>query len=300
MAPRGSATRNVDRLGAAAPLRKADLHAADERGDRVVDRALLDAVILERLLIDREAQALGALAEAVVRIDDEIDRVEGLAHFRRRDRAASPRRVHRLRRAASTSTGGPGGTSTTLIAVCSGAGRPSSRLRISSAMAWLARLRSPFGCRLIARSPMLGRPAQIVMAHEAVEVERRGRAGIGLDRGQLGNVLEPLGRRRQHAIASLRAKRRAADRRRPQSPTCCRTAAASRARFWSRKAPCESSVATPTPIRNRLRPLSTRQQRRRDADDRNRPWRRVHAHDRRRRRAPARNACRRSSAAARA
>ena len=83
IAERGSATVISIGLGAAAPLRKADLHAADQRADRVVDGLLFDAVIFQRLLIDLEAQALGALAEAVVRIDDEIDRVESLAHLRR-------------------------------------------------------------------------------------------------------------------------------------------------------------------------------------------------------------------------
>ncbi len=46
---------DVDRLQALAALGKADLYAADERADRIIDRLLLDAVELERLLVDREA-----------------------------------------------------------------------------------------------------------------------------------------------------------------------------------------------------------------------------------------------------
>ena len=59
------------------------------RADRVIDRLLLDAVEFERLLVDREAQAVGRLAEAVVDVDDEIHRFERLAHFRRRARGGS-------------------------------------------------------------------------------------------------------------------------------------------------------------------------------------------------------------------
>ncbi len=48
--------------------------------------------------------------------------------------------------------------------------------------------------------------AQIVVAHEAVEVERRRRAGIGLDRGQLRQVLEPLGGGHQRAVGLLQRR----------------------------------------------------------------------------------------------
>ena len=76
----------IDRLETAAALGKADLRAADQRADRIVDRLLLDAVELQRLLVDRKAQALGRGPETVVDVDDEIDRLEGLAHLRRRAR----------------------------------------------------------------------------------------------------------------------------------------------------------------------------------------------------------------------
>ena len=44
------------------------------------------------------------------------------------------------------------------------------------------------------------------MAHEAVEVERRRRPRIGLDRDKLGQVLEPVGRRHQRAIGFFEAR----------------------------------------------------------------------------------------------
>ena len=47
-----------DRLKAVAALRIADLGSPDDRRDRVVDRLFGDAVKLQRLLIDREAQPL--------------------------------------------------------------------------------------------------------------------------------------------------------------------------------------------------------------------------------------------------
>ena len=50
--------------------------------------------------------------------------------------------------------------------------------------------------------------AQIVVAHQAVEVERRRRARIGLYRGQLGQVLQSVGRRHQDAVCVF--ERRAA------------------------------------------------------------------------------------------
>ena len=53
-------------------------------------------------------------------------------------------------------TGGPGGGSTTFIDVPGGTAISLMRWRMSSAMAWLARSRSPFGTRLIATSPISG------------------------------------------------------------------------------------------------------------------------------------------------
>ncbi len=47
---------------------------------------------------------------------------------------------------------------------------------------------------------LLRQLAQVVMAHQPVEVERRGGAGIKLDRGQLGQVLQPGGGRGQIAL----------------------------------------------------------------------------------------------------
>ena len=77
---------------------------------------------------------------------------------------------------------------------------------MSSAMAWLARLRSPLATEIDRQIALVRIRAQVVVAHEAVEVERRGRAGIGLDGGKLGQVLEPLGRRHQRTIRLFEAR----------------------------------------------------------------------------------------------
>ena len=45
--------------------------------------------------------------------------------------------------------------------------------------------------------------AQIIMAHQPVEVERRGSSGIGLDRGQFRQVLEAVGGRSQNPVGRL-------------------------------------------------------------------------------------------------
>ena len=49
---------------------------------------------------------------------------------------------------------------------------------MSSAMAWLARLRSALGTRFTYEIALLGLVAQIVVAHQPVEIERRRGAGV--------------------------------------------------------------------------------------------------------------------------
>ena len=201
----GQRDGDVDRLEAVAALRIADLHPADQRADRVVDRLLLDAVEFERLLVDREAQALGRLAETVVDVDDEIDRLERLAHFRgeraaaRRVRAidfGEQRREHRR----------PGRNLDHLERRAGGQreiGEPTAdveRDRVARALALV------FGDEIDREVALLRIRAQVVVAHEAVEVERRRRARVGLDRRQLGQVLEPLGRGHQRPIGFFQAR----------------------------------------------------------------------------------------------
>jgi hypothetical protein len=56
------------------------------------------------------------------------------------------------------------------------------RSRMSSAISWLDRSRSLFGGQVERQVAHLRFRAQEIMAHEAVEVERRGGAGMGLHR----------------------------------------------------------------------------------------------------------------------
>ena len=74
---------------------------------------------------------------------------------------------------------------------------------MSSAIAWLARDAFALRRQIDREIAHLRLRAQIIVAHEAVEVERRRRPGIGLDRGQLRQVLQPVGRRLQHAVRLL-------------------------------------------------------------------------------------------------
>src|SRR5690606_25819460 len=60
-----------DRRAPAAPVRIADGRPAGQRADRIVHVSLLDAVIFEIVLVDGDANALRAIAEAVLDVDDE-------------------------------------------------------------------------------------------------------------------------------------------------------------------------------------------------------------------------------------
>ena len=150
---------------------------------------------------DRRAQPPGAAAPiGVVDVDDERHRAEAVLDLGG-DRAAGlgvgavdlgeQRRQHRR----------PGRRLDHLQRWCPAARRGRrAAARMSSAMAWLARSRSAFGSEVDLHVALLGLGAQVVVAHQAVEVERRGGAGIGLDRAHLGQ--------RQHG-ASDRLQRRA-------------------------------------------------------------------------------------------
>ncbi len=72
---------DLDRLGAVAALRITDLYAADESGDRVVHRLLLNPIKFEVFLVDRKAQPRARLVKGVVDINNKIDLAKGLTHF---------------------------------------------------------------------------------------------------------------------------------------------------------------------------------------------------------------------------
>ena len=157
------------------------------------------------MLVDRDAQPLGGLGESVVDIDHEVDRLERLAHLggelapaRRvgavdlgehgRKHRRAGRHLHHLER------------------------RPLAKRQVGEAVADVERDRVA-GAGAIALADEIDREvallrlvAQIIVAHETVEIERRRRAGVGLDRGQLGKVLQSLGRSHQRAVGLLEAR----------------------------------------------------------------------------------------------
>ena len=113
-------------------------------------------------------------------------------------------------------TGGPGGTSTTLTTV------PCGRRKTLEPPAHFERdlVAGPaalgLGREIDLQIALLRLVAQIGVAHETVEVERRGRARIGLDRGQL--LAESA--RRLAAAASTRSVS-SSDAPRGRSTTTC-------------------------------------------------------------------------------
>ncbi len=178
---------------------KIDLGSADESADRVVDRLFGDPMEFERFLVDCEAQPLRRHAVAIVDVDDEVDRFEGFADFR--GQLAPARRVGPIDFGQQRREDGrPGRDFDDLD-------RSVRRQRhIREPVANVKRNRMagarPFAFRLeIDRKiPRLRIGAKIIVAHKAVEVEWRGRPRVGLDRCQLGQVLQPGGRRHQRPI----------------------------------------------------------------------------------------------------
>ena len=98
-------------------------------------------------------------------------------------------------------TGGPGGGSTTLRRCLR---EPAQAMRAADVerdgMARAAA--SALGRRLICDIALLGRGAEIGVTNEAVEVERRSRAGIGLNETHL-RQFETSRRRQSSATASV-------------------------------------------------------------------------------------------------
>jgi hypothetical protein len=160
---------------------------------------------LGRLLVDREAQAFGRPAEAHVSVDDEVDRLERFAHFGREVAPAfsvrpvdlgDERREHRR----------PGGNLDHLER------RPRRQRKVVEPAANVEgdRVARPVALRLVEEVDrevaLFGVGADVIVAHQAVEVERRRRPGIGLNRHELRQVLQPLGRRHQGAVGVLEAR----------------------------------------------------------------------------------------------
>ena len=145
---------------------------------------------------------------------------------RRPPRAGSPSSGRRPRPAASPAPAGR--------AALRPRGRPCRPARSTSSAAradrarWrgCARSRSPRGARLRLQFAELGQFADIIMPHQPVEVERRRRAGIGLDRADFRQLPRHHRRSRTTCARYLPASRPRADRPPRPFPTCCRTAAA--------------------------------------------------------------------------
>ncbi len=110
LAPRqiafGQPHDDLDRVAAFAAVRIADRGAAEQRRDRVVDVALLDAEVFEAILVDRDAQPRPRLADRIVDVDDVGHRGEDFLQFVRRRRAGPSMTARRPRRAASPAPAG--------------------------------------------------------------------------------------------------------------------------------------------------------------------------------------------------
>ena len=194
--------RDRDGMPPRPAMRIADRHAAHELGDRVVHILLADLVIFEIVLVDADALALGAHAETVIHVDDERHALEDLAQLggdrsarlavraidftkqRRQDRRPRRHLDHLHRRA----------------------GRHRER---SQPLAHVERdqVTGPIALALRRQVELqvakLGILADIVVAHETVEVERRRRPRMGLDRQQLRQIGQPIGRLGQDPVRLL-------------------------------------------------------------------------------------------------
>ncbi len=194
---------DLHRIGAAAAVRVADDHAGAEQGlDRVVDRLLLDAVELEIGLIDPDPQAFRRHPEAVVDVDDEVDLLEDLPQLarigpprrgigpvdlgeKRREHGRARRHLHHLDGRALRHRH---------------AGEPLAHLerdRVARARAFV------LGDEVDREITELGAPADVIVAHEAVEVEGRRRPGIGLDGPQFGQIRDRPGEIEENALRLL-------------------------------------------------------------------------------------------------
>ena len=194
-----------DRLEAGAALRIADLGSADQRAERIVDRLLLDAVKFQRLLVDGDAQPFGRNAVAVVRVDDEVDAIERLTHARRGraprrrvgavdlgEQCRKHRRTGRNLNHFQRSVGGERQVLQPLADV--------ERDGVAGALAVVLRR------QVDVEVAHLRLAAHVVVAHQAVEIERRRRPRIGLDRHQFRQVGEAVGGVFQHAVGRLDAR----------------------------------------------------------------------------------------------
>ena len=191
-----------DGLTAAAAVRIADGRAGEVAPDRVVDVLLLDMVIFEIVLVDRQPQAVGADAVGIVDVDDEGHALECRPHLgrhraadigvravdlgeKRRQHRRSGRRLDDLDRCA----GGHGEPAQLL---------PEVERDLVAGAAALA-----LGQEIDLDVAQLRRRAEIVVADQTVEIERCGGAGVALERDGFGNFRGAIDRRLEHAIGVL-------------------------------------------------------------------------------------------------
>ena len=152
----GKPHRDLDRIAALAAMRIADGDAAEQRLQRVVDVALLDAEEFQPVLVDGNAQARARLRRSSRRCRrcreptaNDLLQFRRNRAARRRIRAVDFREQRREHRRSGRHFDHFGDR----------AGRQRQRLqrsRRSSAMAWLERLRSARGARLTCNSPSSG------------------------------------------------------------------------------------------------------------------------------------------------
>ena len=191
-----------DRQAAFAPVGIAHGLAAVQQGQRVEHVLFLHAEEVEIVGRDRRAQAAGLGAEAVVDVDDEGHGLERLADAggggaagfgvgavdlgqKGRDHRRAGGRFHDLEAGAFGHVQRREPFAQVKRDVMAGAVAVGLRQQVDRDFA------------------QLGLCAQVVVADEAVEVEGRGRAGMGLDDGHFGQGKDHIGHVAGHAVRRL-------------------------------------------------------------------------------------------------
>ena len=166
-------------------MRISNPHPAQQRADGIIQGLLLNAMEFHVLLVDLQMHALVGLAEGIVHVDDKVHRTEGRADSARRlaprrgvgavDLGHQGRQNGRPRRHLNHLDGGSFRHRQ--------AGQPAARVERDGVALTVALVLGP---QVDLELAVPGPVAQVRVTHQAVEVERRRRARIGLNGRQLG------------------------------------------------------------------------------------------------------------------
>ncbi len=194
---------DLDRVAALAAVRIADGDAAEQRLDGVVDVLLLHAEEFQAVLVDGDVQARARLADGIVDVDDIGHRLEDLLDLVRHRAPGLRIRAVDFGQQASTAPAGRAAPRPRAATV------PAGSVTLLEARAQIERDVVAGAAALAARRQIemqfaqFRRFAHVIMPHQTVEVERRRRAGIGLDRAHLRHLARHVGDREQRALGVL-------------------------------------------------------------------------------------------------